>query len=86
MNIESIPMQPLLRATQKILKPASSRTAGAERYANIKDSWEPSAKKDQPRLDLLAAIKKKIGAGYYNSREVIDDVSDSFAKAFNIIQ
>lgn len=46
-----------------------------------KDTYEP-AKVDE-RKKLLASIKKKIKSGYYNSDEVSEDLSESFAKVFN---
>lgn len=46
-----------------------------------KDTYEP-AKKDE-RKNKLASIKKKIKSGYYNSDEVSEDLSESFAKVFN---
>ena len=36
------------------------------------------------RRDLLDTIKKRVLDGYYNSHEVIDDLSGSFAKAFDM--
>jgi hypothetical protein len=35
------------------------------------------------RGDLLRTVKKRIGLGYYNSGEVLEDLSTSFAKALN---
>lgn len=35
------------------------------------------------RTRLLKSIKKKIKTGYYNSNEVIDEISDAFAKVFD---
>ena len=35
------------------------------------------------RLQLLKSIKKKVKSGYYSSDEVIDDISDGFAKIFD---
>ena len=46
-----------------------------------KDTYEP-AKTDE-RKKLLASVKKKIKSGYYNSDEVAEDLSESFAKVFN---
>jgi hypothetical protein len=45
------------------------------------DVYEPSP--DAERAQLLKTIQGRIKSGYYNSREVIDDISDSFAKAFD---
>jgi anti-sigma28 factor (negative regulator of flagellin synthesis) len=46
------------------------------------DSYEPAA--PLIRKDLIASIKSRIKDGFYNTEEVIDDLSDSFAKAFNM--
>ena len=35
------------------------------------------------RTKLLKSIKRKIKSGYYNSNEVIDEISDAFAKVFD---
>jgi anti-sigma28 factor (negative regulator of flagellin synthesis) len=51
-----------------------------------KDSFEPSHKKLEIRQDLVSAVKKKIRLGYYSSETVLDDLSDSFAKALNAAQ
>jgi hypothetical protein len=45
----------------------------------------PPANRERDRSDLIAEIKKKIKAGYYGSRDVVEDLSDTFAKAFNQI-
>lgn len=46
-----------------------------------RDTYEPSARNDRARQ--LADIRKKMKAGYYNSEEVLEDLSDTFAKAFD---
>jgi hypothetical protein len=48
-----------------------------------KDSFEPVRKKPEIREALVSAVKKKIRLGYYNSTSVLEDLSDSFAKAMN---
>ena len=35
------------------------------------------------RTKLLKSIKKKVKSGYYNSNEVIDEISHTFAKVFD---
>jgi hypothetical protein len=35
------------------------------------------------RGDLIRTVKKRIGSGYYNSGEVLEDLSTSFAKVLN---
>ncbi len=47
------------------------------------DTFEPSHKKPEIRQDLVDIVKKKIQQGFYRSDIVIDDLSDSFAKALN---
>ncbi len=39
--------------------------------------------KKSERSCLLETIKKRVQSGYYKSSEVIEDLSDSFAKAFD---
>ncbi len=46
-----------------------------------KDTYEPSKAED--RKELIDSIKKKIKSGFYNSKEVTEDLSDSFADVFN---
>jgi hypothetical protein len=38
---------------------------------------------DQVRVDLIRRVKARMRSGYYNTDEVVDDLSDSFAKAFD---
>jgi hypothetical protein len=55
------------------------------------DSYEPSASaaaetKNKPfrtdiRQDLINTVKKRIDKGFYNSADVMEDLSNSFAKA-----
>jgi anti-sigma28 factor (negative regulator of flagellin synthesis) len=47
----------------------------------VRDTFEPSAEID--REAKLAKIKQRIRNGYYNSAEVTDDLSDSFAKVLD---
>lgn len=44
-----------------------------------KDSYTPSPE----RQKFLDSVKSKIKSGYYTSEEVIDDLSTSFAGAFD---
>jgi len=46
-----------------------------------KDTYESS--QSVVREDLLNTIKKRISAGFYNTEIVLEDLSDSFAKALN---
>jgi hypothetical protein len=45
------------------------------------DTYEPS--RSDIREDLVKSVQKRIANGYYNSHEVIDDVSESFAKVLS---
>ena len=56
-------------------------TSSSKKIKN--DTYETSPAND--RKKLLDTVKKKIRAGYYNSREVTEDLSDSFARVFNNI-
>ncbi len=60
----------------------SGKTGGGRRK---KDTVELSGASEasKAREAHLAAIRKKIDGGFYNSGEVVDDLSDSFAKAFD---
>jgi len=49
-----------------------------------KDTYEPSGEsKTEIREDLLRNVKKRVNTGFYHSKEVLEDLSDSFAKALN---
>ncbi|MBD3317585.1 MAG: hypothetical protein GF344_17490 [Chitinivibrionales bacterium] len=52
------------------------RTAGPPR-----DTFESSA--DAELTAKLAKIKQRVKAGFYGSKEVTEDLSDSFAKVFD---
>jgi hypothetical protein len=49
------------------------------------DTYEPSGDTgtSEIRTDLINTVKKRIASGYYNSNDVLDDLSDSFADALN---
>lgn len=47
----------------------------------IEDTYEPVITED--RKKYLDEVKKKIKEGYYNSKEVVEDLSESFAKVFD---
>jgi hypothetical protein len=46
-----------------------------------KDTYESSL--PDVRVDLLNTVKKRISTGFYNTEIVLEDLSDSFAKALN---
>jgi hypothetical protein len=47
------------------------------------DTYEPKSESD--RTELLKTVKSRIKSGYYHSQEVLEDLSDSFAKVFNTL-
>lgn len=55
---------------------------GKKKPPVIKDTYE-SSQKPRDRKKLIADVKKRIQSGYYNSEEVTEDLSESFAKAFD---
>lgn len=48
----------------------------------IKDTYESTLETSE-KTHHLSQVKKKIKSGYYNTNEVIDDLSEMFAKIFN---
>jgi hypothetical protein len=67
----------------KPVKNIVSKTASTDTYeasgANGQGRPPPSA----IREDLINTVKKRIGSGFYNSKDVLEDLSNSFAKALN---
>lgn len=63
-------------------KKASPRHATAPSSLNnkkeIKDTFETS--EDEERKKFLESVKNKVSSGYYNSREVNEDLSHTLAK------
>ena len=53
---------------------------------DVYDKSDTTSKSNEIRYDLIASIKKKIKLGYYNSQAVLEDLSDSFAKAMNNLE
>jgi hypothetical protein len=55
------------------------------------DTYEPSGSERREKAsssigvrgDLIQTVKKRIQAGYYDSKDVLDDLSSSFAKALH---
>jgi anti-sigma28 factor (negative regulator of flagellin synthesis) len=84
MNIQGINQYQRLEARYKASKqgPKISRNA----QTKPRDTFEPSHRKLEIREDLVNAVKKKIRLGYYSSETVLDDLSNSFAKALNAAQ
>jgi anti-sigma28 factor (negative regulator of flagellin synthesis) len=50
-----------------------------------KDVFEPSDQSTRAasRDDLIKTVKKRIKNGFYQSKDVLEELSDSFAKALN---
>jgi anti-sigma28 factor (negative regulator of flagellin synthesis) len=65
----------------KAIKNRPKTTAGSQTVQQ--DSFEPSHKKPEIRQELVDTVKKKVEHGFYASEAVLDDLSDSFAKALN---
>ena len=68
----------------KAFKPKPGTSRDPQRIP--KDTFEPAHKKFEIRRDLVDTVKKKISRGYYNSETVLDDLSNSFAKALTHCQ
>jgi hypothetical protein len=75
----------------------TSKAMGTKPYKNVvsktlkADTYEASSggeamsrsSSSTMRGDLIRTVKKRIGSGYYNSGDVLEDLSTSFAKALN---
>jgi hypothetical protein len=61
-----------------------SKTPNTDTY-EASSGGEPVSRSSSSsvRGDLIRTVKKRIGSGYYNSGEVLEDLSNSFAKALN---
>jgi hypothetical protein len=59
------------------------QTAGINVIKDIRKDDSYKAEKPIERKSYLDAIKKKIKSGYYNSEEVAEDLSQSFAQVFD---
>lgn len=76
MRIDGLaPIVPKKLHVGKAVRPAKSRPA-----ARV-DEFTPSP--DSTRKAVLESIKAKVKAGFYNSDEVLDDVSDKLAGLFD---
>jgi|WetSurMetagenome_2_1015567.scaffolds.fasta_scaffold160760_2 hypothetical protein len=70
------------------LKPGNSSrakdAAKEERKSrfDISDTYEPSISPAE-RTEMLQGIRKKIGAGFYNTDPVLEDLSYGFANVMN---
>jgi hypothetical protein len=79
MRIQSIAQYQSLDVKSRISKEKSRLDVVSK--GPPQDTYEPS--RPEVREDLLNAIKKRISAGFYNTEIVLEDLSDSFAKALN---
>jgi anti-sigma28 factor (negative regulator of flagellin synthesis) len=84
MMIQGINQYQVNEAKYKASKAKPRTNIGA--FTVARDSFTPSHKKFEIRQDLVNTVKKKITVGYYNSETVLDDLSNSFAKALNAVQ
>lgn len=64
-------------------KSSPSKKTGETRSKRDRLELSSASQTAKAREAHLAAIRKKIAGGFYNSGEVVDDLSDSFAKAFD---
>ena len=71
-------------------KAAAKPIKGAVSNAASHDTYEPSGSdrvekppSSEMRGDLIKTVKKRIHSGYYDSNDVLDDLSTSFAKALH---
>jgi hypothetical protein len=69
------PSRPIVSKTHKTKTDTYEASSVGEAIA------QPSS--SNVRGDLIQTVKKRIGSGYYNSGEVLEDLSTSFAKALN---
>ncbi len=83
MNIQGIQNYRSFDTKQKLSKKTAKAKAIPRKSDKLekKDTYEPS--KTDDRKELLKSIKKKIKSGFYNSKEVSEDLSESFADVFN---
>jgi len=81
MIIQGILQYQQREAAYKVLK-TKPRTS-PDPQSIPRDTFEPAHKKPEIRQDLVDTVKRKISRGYYSSETVLDDLSNSFAKALN---
>jgi|WetSurMetagenome_2_1015567.scaffolds.fasta_scaffold163299_2 hypothetical protein len=68
------------------IKPAKShisRTIPTDTYEASGAEVQGKGKSADVREDLLKTVKKRIGSGFYNTTDVLEDLSTSFATALN---
>jgi hypothetical protein len=83
MIIQAISQYQQLEKTYKASKMRPKAGNAVFSVPKPKDAFEPASKKNDIRQDLISTVRKKIRLGYYNSQTVLEDLSDSFAKAMN---
>jgi hypothetical protein len=72
------------KAFAKPITNAGSRAAPHDTYESSgPDRLERPSPSFEARGDLIRTVKKRIQSGYYNSKDVLDDLSNSFAKALH---
>jgi hypothetical protein len=74
-----IPRMTLRDSAQDLNSSSDSRPPARKLAASEKPASE------LPRSEFLKLVQEKIRKGYYNSEPVIDDLSSSFAGAFDKI-
>lgn len=80
MNIQSIQNYHTFNMKQKLSK-RETAVKNVSTENSVKDTYKPAESGD--RSKLLASVKKKIKSGYYKSNEVVEDLSETFAKIFD---
>lgn len=84
MSIQPIQHINVLKTTGKLSRERKESSAESfNRISPVSDVYEPSTAPSSERAELLSSIKKRIKSGYYNSKEVLEDLSDSFAKVLD---
>ena len=81
-NYHSSNLKP--KAQAKSIKDADSKIVPQDTYevSGADRSNRQSASYDV-RGDLLQTVKKRIHSGFYDSKDVLDDLSNSFAQALH---
>ncbi len=83
MDVRDINRYCVYDTNAKILKESIPAEDISDKHEMINECRHGDKTDKETRRELLASIKKKIKSGYYHSNEVIEDLSESFAKAFD---
>ena len=58
-----------------------SKSDKVDTYESSETSVHTRPSSSEVRKDLIKTVKKRIGSGFYDSKDVLEDLSSSFAKA-----